>query len=63
MCTRRLPGLVPTSEYVQKHDLVLLCVLETVTPVVYDQLFRRNVYQVSKHEIFARQIHMTTLPS
>ena len=35
MCTRRLPGLVSTSEYIQKHDLVLLCVLETVIPVVY----------------------------
>ena len=63
MCTGKLPGLVPTSEYVLKHDLVLLCVLETVTLVVYDQLLRRNVYQVSKHEIFALQIHMTTLPS
>ena len=31
--------------------------------VIHDQLLRRNVYQVSKHEIFALQIHMTTLPS
>ena len=31
--------------------------------MVYDQLLRRNVYQVSKYEIFARLIHMTSLPS